>query len=128
MQGIVGSAAPHHRARAAPARSLLAGLMSLGTRPRWRALPNAATMLVAQEALQFHQSVEEPRKRLASRILEQQRRSSAFAGKRERPRRPGGVELVPQLIFVEEVIKAGRRRVLYGRPHGQHRAAAARAV
>ena len=67
----------------------------------------------------------QPLERLAAGILEQQRRSTAFAGQRERPRRPCGVELVPQFIFVGKAIEAGRRRALRGGQHGQHGAAAA---
>src|SRR5271166_10006 len=50
------------------------------------------------------------------------------AGQRERPRRPCGVELVPQFIFVGEAIQRGRMRALRSGQHGQHRVSAARAV
>ena len=82
----------------------------------------------AQEASHLHRFADESLERLAARILEQQRCSTAFAGKRERPRRPCGVEFVPQFIFVSEAIERGRRRALRGGQHRQHRAAAARAV
>ena len=61
-----------------------------------------------QEALHFHRSVDQSRKRFAAWILEQQRRSTTFAGKRQRPRGPSDVELVPQFVFVSEAIEDGR--------------------
>ena len=82
----------------------------------------------AQEASRFHRRADESRKRLAAGILEQQRRSTALAGERERPCRPCGVELVPQFIFVGEAIEGSRQRALRGGQHGQHGAAAAVAV
>src|SRR5271166_5546418 len=82
----------------------------------------------AKEALHFHRIADQSLERFAARILEQQRRSTAFAGKRERPRRPCGFELVPQFILVSEAIEGSRDRTLRGRLHRQRRAAAARAV
>ena len=82
----------------------------------------------AQEASRLHRFAHEPLQRLAARILEQQRRSAAFAGKRERPRSPCGVELVPQFIFVGEALEDGRGRALRGGQHHQHGAEAAVAV
>src|SRR5208337_5384322 len=82
----------------------------------------------AKEAFCLHRSFDQAIKRFAARILEQQRRSTAFAGKRERPRRPCAVELVPQFIFVGEAIDRCRGRGLRGREHCQSRAAAALAV
>ena len=61
----------------------------------------------AQEASRLHRRADQPLERFAARILEQQRCSTAFADQRERPRRPCGVELVPQFIFVGEAIEDG---------------------
>ena len=82
----------------------------------------------AQEASRLHRRADQSLERFAARILEQQRRSTAFAAKRERPRRPRGVERVPQFIFVGKAIERSRRRALRGRQHDQHGAAAAVAV
>ena len=120
---------PNPVSRARPSRQfarILAGLTSLCTRPRWCALPSAATTPMARRRKRpvsigrADQSLE----RFAARILEQQRRPAAFAAKRERPRRPRGVERVPQFIFVGKAIERCRRRALRGGRHGQHRAAA----
>ena len=62
----------------------------------------------AQKASRFHRRADESRKRLAARILEQQRRSTALAGKCERTCRPCGVEFVPQVIFMGEAIERSR--------------------
>ena len=82
----------------------------------------------AQVASRLHRRAEEPFERFAARILKQQRCSTAFADNRERPRRPCGVELVPQFMFVREAIEGGGERALRGGQHGQHPAAAAFAV
>ena len=79
----------------------------------------------AQEASRFHRRADQALERLAAGILEQQRRSTAFAGKCERPCRPCGVEFVPQFIFMSEAIERRRWRALRGGQHGQHRVAAA---
>ena len=109
---------------------ILAGLTSLWTRPRWCSLAQRGDDAdgEAQEAARLHRRAEQPIERLAARILEQQHGSTAFAGKRQRPRRPCGVELVPQFIFVGEAIEDGRGRALHSRQHGQKGAAAAVAV
>ena len=109
---------------------ILAGLTSLCTRPRWCALPRAAAMPMARrsKASHLHRFADEALERFAARILEQQRGSTAFADKRERPRRPGGVEFVPQSIFVREAIEASRQRTLGDGQHGQHRVGTALAV
>ena len=62
---------------------------------------------------------------LAAWVLEQQRRSTGFVRQRERPRRPRGVEFVPQSVFMSEAIEDGRGRPLRSGQHGEHRAAAA---
>ena len=54
----------------------------------------------AEKALGLHRLADKSFERFAAGILEQQRRSSALVGKRERPRRPRAVEFVPQFIFV----------------------------
>ena len=74
----------------------------------------------AKEAFCLHRSVDQAIKRFAARILEEQRRSTAFAAKRERPRRPCGFELVPQFILVSEAIEGSWDRTFRGRQHGQH--------
>ena len=53
---------------------ILAGLMSLWTRPRRWSLPSAAAMPIgkAQEASHLHRCAEQPVERLAARILEHQ--------------------------------------------------------
>jgi len=50
---------------------------------------------------------------------------AAFASKRERPRRPCGVEFAPQFKFMGEAFKAGEQRALSGGQDNQHGAAAA---
>ena len=59
----------------------------------------------AQKASHLHRFADQSLERFAARILEQQHRSSAFAPELERPRRPCGVEFVPQFIFVGEAIE-----------------------
>jgi hypothetical protein len=59
----------------------------------------------AQKLRHIHRLAEQLIERLAAGILEQQRRSIAFAAKRERPRRPRGVERVPQFIFMGKAIE-----------------------
>ena len=101
---------PVSRARpSAQFTRILAGLTSLWTRPRWCALPSAAAMPMARRRKRpdLHRRADEPLERLAARILEQQRRPTAFAGKLQRPRRPCAVELVLQFIFVGEAFEAG---------------------
>ena len=78
-----------------------------------------------QEPSRFHRRADESRKRLAARILEQQRRSTALAGECQRTCRPSGIELVPQFIFVGKAIEDRRRRVILGWQRNQHGAAAA---
>ena len=78
----------------------------------------------AQEASRLHRFADKPLERFAARILEQQRRSAAFADKRERPRRPCGVEFLLQFVFVREALDDRRKRMLRGGQHGQRRAAA----
>ena len=69
---------------------ILAGLMSLWTRPRWCSLPSAAADAdgEAEEASRLHRRADEPLEGLAAQVLQQQRCSTAFAGQRERPRGP----------------------------------------
>jgi len=82
----------------------------------------------AQEASRLHRRADEPLEWFAAWILEQQRCSTAFADKRERPRRPCGVELVPQCVFVGEAFEGRGQRALGGGQHDQHGAVAAVAV
>ena len=82
----------------------------------------------AQEAARLHRSAHDPLQRLAAGILEQQRGSAVFAGKRKRPRSPCGVERVPQFIFVGEALENDRRRAIRRGQHRQHRPAAFPAV
>ena len=81
-----------------------------------------------QERPRLHRLADEPLERLAARVLEQQRRSTAFPHKRERPRRPCGVEFVPQLIFVGEASEACRQRTFRSGQHDQHGVTAAVAM
>ena len=74
----------------------------------------------AQEASHLHGRAEQPLERLAARILEHQHRPTAFALKRQRPRRPAAVQLVLQFVFVGEAIEGRPVRVLRGGQHGQH--------
>jgi hypothetical protein len=67
----------------------------------------------AQEASQLHRRAEERVERLAAQIVKQQGRSTAFADKRPRPRRPCSVELVPQFMLVCEPIEAGVIRRMF---------------
>ena len=43
----------------------------------------------------------------------------------QRPRRPGAVQFVAQVVLVGQAIQTGGRRVLRGDPHGQHRSVTA---
>ena len=61
----------------------------------------------AQEASRVHRRADQSLERLAAMILEQQRCPAVFAAKRERPRRPCGVERVPQFIFAGKAIEKG---------------------
>ena len=101
---------------------ILAGLMSLWTRPRWWTLPSAAAMPMARrkKRLRLHRRAEQPLERLAAGILEHQRGPAALADELQRPRRPCAVQFVPQSIFVGEAIEGRRRRLLRGGQHGQH--------
>jgi hypothetical protein len=82
----------------------------------------------AQKASRLHRRADKSFERLAAWVLEQQRCSTAFVGQCERPRRPYGVELVPQFIFVREASEACRRRAFRSRQHDQHGAPPAVAV
>ena len=106
---------------------MLAGLMSLCTRPRRWTLPSAAAMPIGQgqEASHFHGRAEKALERLAARVLEHQHGPAAFASKLERPHRPGPVQLVLQSVFVGQASEAGGRRVLRGGQHGKHGAGVA---
>ena len=81
---------------------MLAGFTSLWTSRRWWASPERSGDADgdAEKAPRLHRFAHKSFQRFAAGILEQQRRSSALAGKRKRPRRPYAVEFVPQFIFV----------------------------
>ena len=106
---------------------ILAGLMSLWTRPCRCASPSAAAMPIARRRKRPASigAPTQPLKRFAARILEQQRRTTALADKCERTCRPCGVEFVPQVIFMSEAIERSRQRALRDGRHGQYRVAAA---
>jgi hypothetical protein len=63
--------------------------------------------------------------RLSAGVLQQQHGQAVLASERDRPRRPGAIERVPQIEFVRRTIEALRRLTSGGRLHRQHRAAAA---
>ena len=81
--------------------------MSLWISPRTCTWPIAAASGIAmrRNCVDVHRLAEQLIERLAAGILEQKRRSIAFAAKRERPRRPRGVERVPQFIFMGKAIE-----------------------
>jgi hypothetical protein len=79
----------------------------------------------AQEASDLHWHAGQAIERLAVKVLEHQYGAAAFAPQLERPRRPGPLEPVPQLVLVGEAIEAGRWRTFRRRQHGRHGAAVA---
>ena len=74
----------------------------------------------AQEAARLHRRADEPSERLPARILEHQHGPAVLAHELQRPRRPGAVQLIFQLIFVREPIEDERRRVFRGDEQRQH--------
>ena len=101
---------------------ILAGLMSLWTRPRWWTLPSAAAIAdgEAQKAPHLHRRAEQPVERLAAGVLEHQHGPTALAHELQRPHRPRPVQLVLQSVFVSKAIEGGRCRMLRGGQHDQH--------
>ena len=82
----------------------------------------------AQEAPGLHRRADEPLERFAAWILAQQRCPTGSADRLVWPGRPCGVELILQLVLMGEAIEDGRRGMLRGGHHNQHRATAALAV
>ena len=78
-----------------------------------------------QEQLQPHRLTEECRQKLATRILHHQCGPAALLAKPQRPSGPGGVQFLPQPVFVGQAIESGRTWMLCGGQHGQNGAAAA---
>jgi hypothetical protein len=74
----------------------------------------------AQYLVNLQGRADQPRERLAARILEQEHGPTACAHELQRPHRPRQVQLVLQAIFVGEAIENGGLRVLAGGPHAQH--------
>ena len=77
-----------------------------------------------QEARRVHRRADQSLERLAAGILKPQHCSTGCLVERKRARRPGRVEHVPQLIFVNKTVYRSRRRSLRGQRDGQHGAAA----
>jgi hypothetical protein len=58
-----------------------------------------------QELAYLHRPAEQPLERLTAGVLEQQHEPSLAANKADRPRRPGGVKVSPQRVFMLEVLE-----------------------
>ena len=102
---------------------ILAGLMSLWTRPRWWSLPSAAAMPMARRrkrpisigAPSSRSSGSPPGSSSTSMVR------PSFAHELQRPHRPRAVQFVLQPVFVSEAIEAGGWWMFGGGPHKQAR-------
>jgi hypothetical protein len=68
----------------------------------------------AQEDADLHRLAQQACERFAAGVLEYQHGAAVFSHELQRPRRPGAIELVPELIFVRKPFECQRRWAIRG--------------
>jgi hypothetical protein len=75
----------------------------------------------AQKPSNLHGRAEAPRERFAARILEQEKGPTSFSLELQRPSRPGRLQIIPQFVFVGDVIEDNVLRAFRRGARAQHR-------
>jgi hypothetical protein len=75
----------------------------------------------AQNPSDLHGRSEVPRERFAARILEQEKGPTSFSRELQRPSRPGRLQIIPQFVFVGDVIEDSGLRAFRSGARAQNR-------